>query len=79
MHHVGATAIANCAGPAGVVVSSWGSLANGSNANGMNDFGAREYLTGVELLWNTADALFPVYRHAVLLFGGRGSAGMCQC
>jgi len=71
--HVGATSVADCPRGGGLAVAAWAAMGNGSA--GARAFGAREYLTGVELVWNTADALFPEYRHAALLYGGRGSDG----
>ena len=76
MHHVGAGALTDCPQGGGLVMMAWGAMGNSSA--GASAFGAREYLTGVELVWNSADALFPQYRHAALLFGGRGSNGAVQ-
>jgi hypothetical protein len=71
-HHVGASVTANCSGGTGkVAVKGW----KAANTLGAYDYGAREYLSAVEVFWNEADAFFPVYRHAVVLFGGRGSSG----
>jgi len=73
--------LATCPGGAGIMVTAWSALENmsqNSNTSSMvtaNDFGARGYLTGVAISWNIGDALFPVYRQAMLVFGGRGSSG----
>jgi len=66
-HHMAGAALTDC--PGSIAVEGWDVLRNTST------LGAREFLTGVEVFWNVADALFPVYRSAVLLFGGRGSMG----
>lgn len=74
-HHVQADVAGTCLagaehGSGQIAVGSWSNLTGAAD-----DFGARGYLTGVETFWNVGDALFPTYRHAALLFGGRGSTG----
>lgn len=74
-HHADADVAGTCLagtehGSGQIAMTSWSNLSSAAD-----DFGARGYLTGVEMFWNIGDALFPIYRHAALLFGGRGSAG----